>query len=91
MIKNLIRKTVVWATKSEDINKYPSKSLEMHNPLGGPKLNLSIYSAVGGKIVRVSQFSSRLSAPIETLYIIPEGENLGNELGMIITREGLSE
>jgi hypothetical protein len=53
-------------------------------------MNLIIYRASGGTIVQTYErdiVSDRIKS---SLYVITDKENLGEEIGMIITRENLS-
>jgi hypothetical protein len=53
-------------------------------------MNFTVYNAIGGKVIQIASYDpirDRLNA---SLYIVTDKEDLGVELGMIITKEGLS-
>ena len=54
-------------------------------------LNLTVYNATGGKVVQVFSYDPMRDRRNSALYIVTDGSNLGEELGMIITREKLSQ
>ncbi len=58
--------------------------------LGGSPLNFSVYSAIGGKIIRIQSYDRSTDRDNSTLYIVTDHEDLGNELSQIITRESLT-
>jgi hypothetical protein len=101
--KEKMRKLVIWATSDDyDNRKYASgiaslqkinqantigsNSLEGHN--GG--LNFTVYSATGGKVVQIRTYNIATDRSTSMLYIISDKEDLGKELGHIITIESLS-
>src|SRR5271166_2004139 len=49
-------------------------------------LNFTIYSATGGKVVQLSSYDPHTDRSQNVLYIITDKEDLGQELGQIITR-----
>jgi hypothetical protein len=53
-------------------------------------LNLIVYNATGGKIIKVQSYDKRLDRMNSSLHIITEQEDFGEELSQIITRENLS-
>lgn len=56
----------------------------------GTGLNFTVFSATGGKIVKVHSYDKRLDRVNSSLHIITEHEDLGEELAQIITRENLT-
>jgi len=53
-------------------------------------LNLTIYRATGGKVVQSFSYDPISDRSYSNLFIVTEKEDLGAELGMIITREFLA-
>jgi len=51
------------------------------------KININIYSANGGYIMEIASHPGQVGE----LYIIPDGHDLGNEIGKIITHKMLKE
>ena len=51
------------------------------------KINISIHSANGGYIMEIATQSGQIGE----LYIIPDGQDLGQEIGKIITHKMLKE
>ena len=60
--------------------------IDGHN--GG--LNFTVYSATGGKVVQIRTYNIATDQSRSTLYIVSDKEDLGQELGHIITVESLS-
>ena len=56
----------------------------------GDGLTLTVYSATGGKIIRVSWYDRKTDRTNSALHIITQDEDLGEELAQIITRESLT-
>jgi tRNA U34 2-thiouridine synthase MnmA/TrmU len=102
--KDKMRKFIRWA-QSDDYANEPNKNgitslqnskranmtigsnaIEEHN--GG--LNFTVYSATGGKVVQIRTYNIATDRSTSMLYIISDKEDLGKELGHIITIESLS-
>jgi len=52
-----------------------------------------VWPAVGGHVIEMrknTHYANNTPSPAPKLYLIPEGADLGQEIGMIITRESLS-
>jgi len=52
--------------------------------------NFTVTSATGGKVITVRHYDPNTDRSHENVYIITDKEDLGEELGQIITRENLS-
>lgn len=52
--------------------------------------NFTVTNATGGKVVTVRHYDPHTDRSHETVYIITDKEDLGEELGQIITKESLS-
>jgi len=63
-----------------------NNSIEGHN--GG--LNFTVYSATGGKVIQTRTYNIATDQHRSALYVITDKEDLGQELGHIITVESLS-
>lgn len=69
-------------------NYYPVPgSIDGHNS----GLNFTVYSATGGKVVQIRTYDPRSDISRSTLYVVTDKEDLGQELGHIITVESLSK
>ena len=66
-----------------DIGQYPYDNKKFPNQ----KIAISIHSATGGYIMEISTHSGHVS----DLHIIPDGQDLGQEIGKIITMKMLKE
>lgn len=101
LIKNSIRDIVRWSledanevTRSRDIPVSLStgigsgytKSSNSNIPVS---FNFSVTSATGGKVITVRHYDPRTDRTSENVYIITDKEDLGQELGQIITIESL--
>jgi predicted ATP-grasp superfamily ATP-dependent carboligase len=73
-------------SKYATIGSANSNSLDDHNN----GMNFTVYSAIGGKIIQIKHYDTATDRTKSSLYIITDKENLGEELGQIITVESLS-
>ena len=53
-------------------------------------VSFNMYSAVGGKVVSIRKFDSKIQEWVSKLYIIPDGGDLGQELSHIMTVDTLA-
>lgn len=53
-------------------------------------LNFTVYGANGGKVIQIQSYDPHTDKSTTALHIITDNENLGEELGLIITRESLT-
>lgn len=53
-------------------------------------MNFTVYGATGGKVVQFSSYDPRTDRHHNHLYIVTDKEDLGEEIGQIITKESLS-
>ena len=63
-----------------------SNGIEGHD--GG--MNFTVYSATGGKVIQIRTYNANTDQSRSTLYVVTDKEDLGQELGQIITVESLS-
>ncbi len=63
-----------------------SSSISDHNR----GMNFTVYNATGGKVVQIVTYDPRTDRTNSELYIVNEGESLGEELSQIITRVNLT-
>jgi len=52
-------------------------------------MNFVVYSATGGKVIQFSTYDPRTDRSNTNLYIVTDKDDLGEELGQIITKESL--
>ena len=57
---------------------------------GTNSMNFTVFPAIGGKVIQIRSYDPRLDRHVGSLYVITDQEDLGEELGQIITRESLS-
>jgi hypothetical protein len=55
----------------------------------GRGMNFTVYSASGGKVIQIRTYDERTDRHSSSLYVITDKEDLGEELGLIITKESL--
>ena len=53
-------------------------------------MNFTVYRANGGTVVYCNQYEPIKDRNTSSLYVIPDGQNLGEEISQIITIEKLS-
>ena len=95
MIKSTIRKIVRWAHRDEP-EKISSDSYATQVRSTGTReqlgegMNITVYSAVGGKVISMNSYDHARDRVKVSLYVVTDREDLGEELGQIITRECLT-
>ncbi len=52
-------------------------------------LNFTVYPATGGKVIEFRRYDPRTDRHDTNLYVVTDREELGEELGQIITKESL--
>jgi hypothetical protein len=67
-----------------------SVSVRESETLSGEPLRINVYSANGGMIVETRTYDRQKDRNNTNLYIVNEGEDLGNELSKILTMASLS-
>ena len=98
-IKHVLKKLVNWVLSDDAEKAYHDSPVSSSGNYGGKVsrigesasgLNLTIYSAIGGKVVQFNTYDPTRDRMTGGLYIITDQEDLGEEIGQIITREQLS-
>lgn len=102
LLKNAIRDILRWATDSEPVKAREDISSQIQGCYGNQLVSknsgnslpttfrFTVTNAVGGKVVTVMHYDPNTDRHHENVYIITEKEDLGEELGQIITRESLT-
>lgn len=95
MLKKLVRKIVSWANSDDYVSKdtVVGSAVRATNSIGDRSsgLNLTIYSAVGGRVIQTHSYNPMTDRGKTELYIIHDNEDLGEELGQILTRISLTQ
>ena len=105
-IKNTIIGIIKWANRSPEMERdYAAEKSKAQygNTIGSSKavnsseivdgtnsMNFTVFPAIGGKVIQIRSYNPRLDRHVGSLYVITDQEDLGEELGQIITRESLS-
>lgn len=82
-----------WLNQSDSqIEKISNMSISGRESetLSGEPLRISVYSASGGMIVETRTYDRQKDRTNTNLYIVNDGDDLGNELGKILTMASLS-
>ena len=101
---NFIKKTIIgiikWASSvNHNEDKYAANEIPISKSRLGPAndisdsnhgMNFTVYSAIGGKVIQIRSYDPLRDRNTGSLYVITDHEDLGVELGQIITRESLS-
>jgi len=99
LVKTTIRKFIKWidsdvVTKeySEPNLVYVKSSSNSSQSIrdGNNGMNFTVYHATGGKVIQFVTYDARTDRSRSELYVITDKEDLGEELGQIITRESLT-
>jgi len=105
-LRSLIKKSIVgifrWAANDNKVREndiaepvpYPIGTKSTMGSHGindrGNGMNFTVYNATGGKVIQISSYNPNTDRHHSSLYVITDKEDLGSELGQIITRESLS-
>jgi len=103
-IKNAFKKMIVSLVRWATIDECEKEKYGWRNPPANPSasignsinsgnnngMNFTVYRAIGGTIIQLRTYDQRTDNDKSSLYIITDKENLGDELGKIITVECLS-
>ena len=98
MVKKYLRKFVRWVLDSDEsqpvmessyINSTKSRHLGNMGD-GNNGMNFTVYNAIGGKVIQFVTYDPVRDRGFSNLYIVTDKEELGEELGQIITKESLS-
>jgi len=101
MVKEYLRRLIKWAISSdrdcpqpEEVTSYHGSALKSRgtNSIGDGNngMNFTVYSAIGGKVIQFATYDPVRDRGFSNLYIVTDKEDLGEELGQIITKESLS-
>lgn len=103
MIKNIFKSMAQWINSDDNVRARYSEDTAVSigytsgnkNAPSGPSdrergLNFTVFPATGGKVVQFSSYDPRADRYDNRLYIVTDREDLGEELGQIITKESLS-
>lgn len=102
--KDALRRIIRWASSDDCepniagngysgyITSSKSPSIGSHSKIDefNSGFNFTVFSATGGKVVRVHNYNPITDRHISNLYIITDKEDFGDELAQIITRDSLS-
>jgi len=73
------------------IGGYTSSGLGIKSSnVTGDGMNFNVYPATGGKVIEFRTYDPVRDTSRISLYVITDREDLGEELGQIITRESLT-
>jgi len=100
-IKLIFERLMGW---NSSVNKLHAAKIQTSKYFGGTEviadtgsrlrskspMNFTVHSANGGKIIQISKYNETTHDDSVELYIITDKENLGEELGHIITRDTLA-
>lgn len=97
ILKKAIYKLMRWANTIDSpevtrADNYPVHKSVIGSNRHGPDMtgmNLTVFNAIGGKVIQVNQYNPTTDRSKQQLYIITDKEDLGVELGQIITVESL--
>lgn len=97
-IKNAIIKILGWANDDRNVHadismeniKTTARRKDQSSLDGMNGMNFTIYTATGGLVVQIRQYDPIRDQSDNRLYIVSDREDLGQELGHIITREKLA-
>jgi hypothetical protein len=81
-----------WLNRSSEneINISRSLAVKESESLSGEPLRIQVYAANGGMVVETRTYDRQKDRTNTNLYIVNDGEDLGNELGKILTMASLS-
>lgn len=92
-IKLAVNKLITWANTATYAPKVvydDTKSSDRYMGDLSRGMNFVLYPASGGTVVQIYSKDMLSDRRVSTLYVIHDTDDLGKELGEIVTREGLS-
>lgn len=103
-VRKALKAAIKWAVRDDSNQPYPSdSSMPMSvgmastkssgpmgsNSIGSNGMHFTVYGATGGKVIETRTYDPRTDRSNTALYVITDKEDLGEELGQIITKESL--
>jgi hypothetical protein len=90
-MKWLKQRLRIWVnnTEEEDNNIYAPIAIRSHDEPDTNCLRFKVFKANGGTVVQTDYYDQKTDRQHNTLHVIVEGQDLGQELGKIITYESL--
>jgi hypothetical protein len=89
-----------WANSAQDIYECEPINMVTSNPIGigrGPSLDsdkgirFQVYKATGGTVIETSFYDRHKDRHNNSLHVITDDQDLGKEIGKIITMETLKQ
>lgn len=82
--------SVLIGSLEADNSMYSNRPVKVRdNSLDSDGFNLKVFKANGGTIIETHSYNRRKDESSNGLYVITDDKDLGNEIGKIITMEGL--
>ncbi len=97
--KSVMKGFIRWAVEDDGkVNRnYAESSLKAASLVSSGSIgdrnrgmNFTVFQATGGKVIQFSSYDQHTDRTNSNLYIIADKEDLGEELGQIITKESLT-
>jgi hypothetical protein len=100
-IRTALKTIIKWAHRDEIEHPEDAKALGSwigSNPVSvsgssirdnSDGMHLTVFNATGGKVIELRTYDPRTDRSNTSLYVITDKEDLGEELGQIITKETL--
>jgi hypothetical protein len=103
IFRKYIRNFMRWALRSdgdapqpEEVTSYQGHGISNMKVRSGGigdgnnGMNFTVYGAIGGKVIQFTTYDPVRDKGYSCLYIVTDKEDLGEEIGQIITKESLS-
>jgi hypothetical protein len=92
-MKNLLRKFILWVMGSGKTTEPAIVSSESYATNVEPKVRISFLKAINGTIIEVGSYKANPHGPDwkHELYIVREGENLGDAIKVILATKALEQ
>ena len=87
-----LRKLVDWSQYDDSIvtlEDYHARSIHCPDELDSQCIRFKVFKANGGVVVQTDTYDRRTDRQTNALHVIVEGQDLGHEVGKIITYESL--
>lgn len=91
-ITNIANRVAAWGSNSQFAQKGSHDTVVSNSDIDGVvvPLNISIYRANGGKVIKTITYDQHTGNHKGGLYIVHDGDDIGEQLSMIITKEYMS-
>ena len=93
LLKRLLHKWITEVAQEEEMTKISRLGIDRSSPrIDSDKgIRFQVYKATGGFVIETSMYDRQKDRHYQSLHIVADDKNLGEEIGKIITVEALKQ